>query len=162
MEDDLSLAEQAELARNFVAGLVRAFGAEGSVAVREIDEDTFEVAVEGDDLGLLIGPKGQTLQAIQELARTSIQRKVIGRPARLLVDVAGYRERRRVALERFTRQVAEEVIASGERRVLEPMGPADRKTVHDTVNEIDGVSTSSEGEEPRRRVVLIPDDAGGR
>ena len=71
--------------------------------------------------------------------------------------MAGYRQKRRDALERFTRQVAGEVVSSGARRVLEPMNPADRKVVHDTINEIEGVSTTSEGEEPRCRVVILPD-----
>ena len=70
--------------------------------------------------------------------------------------MAGYRQRRREALERFTQGVAEEVRASGVQKALEPMGSADRKIVHDTVNDLDGVSTISEGDEPRRRVVIIP------
>ena len=77
--------------------------------------------------------------------------------ARLRVDVGGYRERRREALERFSRQIAEQVLASGTATSLEPMGAADRKVVHDTINTIDGVHTVSEGEEPRRRVVVVPD-----
>jgi spoIIIJ-associated protein len=72
------------------------------------------------------------------------------------IDVAGYRERRREALGRFAQQVASEVLASGVPKALEPMHPADRKVVHDVVNELDGVSTTSEGEEPRRRVVIMP------
>jgi spoIIIJ-associated protein len=155
--DDVSVAEQGELAREFVAGVVEAFGLDAAVAVAEVDDETVEVSVTGEDLGLLIGPKGQTLSALQELARTVVQRNVAGRYARLHVDVAGYRQKRREALERFTRQVAEQVVSSGTRRVLEPMNPADRKVVHDTVNEIDGVATTSEGEEPRRRVVILPD-----
>ena len=108
---------------------------------------------------MLIGPRGQTLSAIQELTRTVAQRKVAEGQPRIVVDVAGYRKDRREALERFTRDVAAQVVASGVVRVLEPMPPADRKVVHDTVNSIDGVSTSSEGEEPRRRVVIQPADS---
>ena len=100
---------------------------------------------------------GNTLAAIQELSRTVIHRKVSGTAAgRVRLDVAGYRQRRREALEQFTRGVAEEVRSSGVQKALEPMGSADRKVVHDAVNEIEGVSTISEGDEPRRRVVLIP------
>jgi spoIIIJ-associated protein len=157
MTEDLTVAEQGEEARQFVVGLLSAFGLEASVAVQEVDDETVEVSVTGEDLGLLIGPKGQTLAAIQDLTRTSVQRHVEGRYARLNVDVAGYRQKRREALARFTRQVAEQVLASGERKVLEPMAPPDRKVVHDTANEIEGVTTTSEGEEPRRRVVLLPD-----
>jgi spoIIIJ-associated protein len=156
VNEDVALAEQGDVARQFLEGLLEEFGASGSVVVNELDEDTVEVAVTGDDLGLLIGPKGNTLTALQEITRTVVQRQTGGRNGRLLVDVAAYRQKRREALERFTKQVAEQVIASGTRRVLEPMHPADRKVVHDTANTIEGVTTTSEGEEPRRRVVILP------
>jgi spoIIIJ-associated protein len=146
-----------ELAEEFVEGLLNRFGAKFDMERRDIDEDTVEIVVTGDDLGMLIGPRGQTLAAVQELARTVVQRKAPGARTRILVDIAGYRMARREALERFTRGVAEQVLASGTARVLEPMSPPDRKVVHDTANTIDGVSTTSEGEEPRRRVVIIPD-----
>ena len=157
VEDDLSVAEQGELVRDFVAGLVEAFDVDAQVNVREVDEEGVEVTVEGKDLGLLIGPRGQTLGSIQELARTVVQRQVTGHHARIVVDVAGYRQRRKEALERFVRQLAAEVVSSGQSRVLEPMTPPDRKIVHDAVNEIDGVATTSEGEEPNRRVVIVPE-----
>jgi len=85
-----------------------------------------------------------------------VQHGLSGRSARLRVDVGGYRERRREALAAFARQVAEEVLTNNVERALEPMNPPDRKVVHDAVAEIDGVATSSEGEEPRRRVVISP------
>ena len=152
---EVSLEEQADEAKAFLQGLVAHFDPDAEVSVAEIDEDTAELRVAGQDLGLLIGPKGQTLSAIQELTRTAVQRRPGG--GRLLVDVGGYRQKRRVALEAFTRQQVERVLSTGTRLVLEPMSPADRKVVHDTVNTIDGVSTTSEGEEPRRRVVIMPD-----
>jgi spoIIIJ-associated protein len=155
---EVTLEEQAEIVEEFLDGLVDAFDLDGDVRSERIDEDTLEVQVNGDDLGLLIGPKGQTLAAIQELSRTIVQRKSQGTSAgRLRLDVAGYRQRRREALERFTRSIADEVKAAGVQKALEPMGSADRKVVHDTVNDLDGVSTVSEGEEPRRRVVIIPE-----
>jgi spoIIIJ-associated protein len=154
----MTLAEQGEVASEFLEGLLDAFGLDGTVSVEEVDEDTVEVAVHGADLGLLIGPRGQTLTAVQELARTVVQRQQAAPPAgRLRIDVSGYRQRRRDALERFTRDVAAQVRESGVGKALEPMSAADRKVVHDTVNTIDGVSTRSEGEEPRRRVVIVPD-----
>ena len=141
----------------FLRGLVSAFRVEGSVAQHTLDDgDTIELAVDGTDVGMLIGPRGQTLSAIQELTRTVVQRRAGEGQPRIVVEVAGYRKARREALERFTREVAGQVLESGVVRVLEPMPPADRKVVHDTVNTIDGVSTSSEGEEPRRRVVIQP------
>ena len=115
----------------------------------EVDEDTIELRVEGDDLGLLIGPKGQTLQAVQELARTVVQRQATGtHHGRVRIDVAGYRQRRREALERFAQQVAADVLASGSPKALEPMHPADRKVVHDTVNELDGVRRPPKARSP--------------
>jgi len=154
---DVDIETQAANVRSFLDGLLGAFDATGEVAVSVVDEDTLEATVTGDDLGLLIGPKGQTLQAVQELTRAVLQKDGPGGP-RLRLDVGGYRERRREALSRFTQQVAQQVLSSGSATSLEPMGAADRKVVHDTANEIDGVRTISEGEEPRRRVVILPDD----
>jgi spoIIIJ-associated protein len=154
-----SLAEEAEVAKAFLEGLLEAFDLEGEVGSEELDEETVEVAVTGNDLGLLIGPKGQTLTSIQELTRTVVQRKLGARSGRLLVDVAEYRKARRAALERFATDVAGKVRAAGVATALEAMNPADRKVVHDTVNGIDGVTTTSEGEEPNRRVVILPEGA---
>jgi len=158
-EEELSMEEQGRIAERFVVGLLERFNAPAQTSVRTVDDDTVEVEVNGTDLGLLIGPKGQTLQAVQELTRTVVQRKSVARTGRIHVDIAGYRAKRREALERFTTQVANDVIGSGVQRVLEPMSAADRKVVHDTANEIAGVRTVSEGEEPRRRVVIIPDQS---
>jgi spoIIIJ-associated protein len=154
--EDLDLDAQAANVRSFLEGLVDAFDLQGDVVVDIVDDDTLEARVDGADLGLLIGPKGQTLQSVQELTRAVLQKDGPGGP-RLRLDVGGYRERRREALERFTKGIAEQVLASGEATSLEPMGAADRKVVHDTVNDIEGVRTISEGEEPRRRVVILPD-----
>jgi spoIIIJ-associated protein len=142
-----------------VVGLLERFGAAAQTSLVTHDDETLEVQVAGPELGLLIGPKGQTLQALQELARTVVQRRSVARTARIMVDVAGYRVKRREALERFTRQVADDVRATGSQRALEPMNAADRKVVHDTVNDLAGVRTMSEGEDPQRRVVILPDDS---
>jgi spoIIIJ-associated protein len=157
-----TVAEVGEAASDFVRGLVDAFGVDGRTSVAELDVDTIEVRVEGSDLGLLVGSKGTTLGAIQDLTRTVITRvEPGGRNVRVHVDVAGYRARRREALERFTRQVAESVKETGRATAMEPMNASDRKVVHDTANAIDGIRTTSEGEEPRRRVVLHAEDDAG-
>lgn len=156
MDEQVPLETQAREAEEFIRGLVERFALSGQVSTEMLDEDTFEVRVTGDDLGLLIGPRGATLSAVQELTRTVVQRKLRAHNGRLLVDVSGYRQKRKAALERFTHEMADQVLASGQRRVLEPMSAADRKVVHDTANGIDGVSTMSEGEDPRRRVVILP------
>lgn len=154
---DVDLDAHTEIVTDFVRGLVAAFGLEAEVVADKVDDENAEVRVNGSDLGLLVGPKGATLSAVQELSRTVVHRQVPGTAeGRVRVDVAGYRQRRKEALERFVHQVADQVRESGVQKALEPMSPPDRKIVHDTVNEIDGVSTLSEGEEPRRRVVIIP------
>jgi len=140
---------------NFLEGVTKAFGLSANVVlVREDDE--MEVQVNGDDLGLLVGPKGNTLLALQDLTRVVAQRRLGDHDTRLRVDVAGYRERRRDALSRFAKKVADDVIATGKPRVLEPMASADRKVVHDTLADIDGVTTRSRGEDPYRQIVVEP------
>lgn len=156
MEESLTLEQQGEAAREFVAGLVSEFGLDADVDFTELDEDTVQVAATGDDLGLLVGPRGATLSAVQDLTRTFVQRQSEVRTDRILVDVGGYREKRSAALRRFTEGIVHEVKSSGEVRALEPMSPADRKVVHDTVNEIEGVETRSDGTEPSRYVVIQP------
>ena len=156
--DELGGDEDAvEVAESFVHGLLEAFGApDAEIAQRSLEDDLVELSVQGEGLGLLIGPRGQTLGAVQELARTVVQRRSRGRSGRIIIDIAGYRQVRRAALERFAGEVAAKVLESGEAVRLEAMPPADRKVVHDAINAIDGVTTSSEGEEPRRRVVISP------
>jgi spoIIIJ-associated protein len=156
---DVALDEQGAVAREFLEGLVREMNLEADIDVVRPDEDTVEVSLHGTDLGLLIGPKGATLFALQDLTRTVVQRKTSASNGRLLVDVSEYRRKRRAALERFARQLAQEVGTTGTRKVLEPMNASDRKVVHDAINEIEGVSTTSEGEEPHRRVVILPSGA---
>jgi spoIIIJ-associated protein len=156
MERSLSLEEQGEAAREFLSGLIHEFGLEAEVTVSTIDEDTVEAAAAGDDLGLLVGPRGATLAAVQDLTRTFVQRQSESRTDRILVDVGGYREKRAAALKRFTLGIVDEVKASGEERALEPMSPSDRKVIHDTVTEIEGVETRSDGLEPDRYVVIQP------
>ena len=151
----VSVEEQASTASDFASGLVEAFGAVAQVTT-EIDDDTILLRIDGGDLGLLVGPKGATLHAIEELVRAVVQRESGGHSARLRVDVAGYRAKRKAALEGFTREIAQKVLDSGEEQVLEPMNAADRKVVHDVVTDLDGLSTSSEGEDPRRYVVIRP------
>ena len=149
---------QAQYAATFATGLVEAFGLQAST-VTSLSEDgeSADVNIEGNELGLLIGPKGRTLSAINEISRAVVFRQLDSAPeGRVHIDVSGYRQRRREALERFARSVAEEVLASGRAKALEPMNAADRKVVHDAVGSIEGIRSSSEGEDPARRVVISP------
>jgi len=157
VSEEISIERQSEAGKLFLEGLLEAYGLEGVVAIRNIDDDTVELTVSGENLGLLVGPRGSTLTALQEITRTAIQNQLPGnRQGRLLVDVAQYRQRRAEALGRFATQIAEEVIAEGEERALEPMAAPDRKVVHDTVNAMDGVETRSEGEDMHRHIVIVP------
>jgi len=130
---------------------------QGRAARRSGAEGELEASIEGSDLGLLVGPKGQTLLAVQDLTRLVAQRHLGPGSPRLAVDVGGYRHRRIEALQRFSAQLADQVRDSGTPKALEPMTAADRKVVHDALNDRDGVSTISEGEEPYRRVVIVPE-----
>ena len=154
--DGITLQEQAAVAKEFLEGLLDRFGLQATVDVRELDEETVELAAHGEGLGVLVGPKGATVSALQDVTRTVVQKHFPNRTDRILVDVAGYRERRVAALRRFTTEVAAEVLESGSERALEPMSAADRKVVHDTAVTIEGVVSSSQGEEPRRFVVISP------
>lgn len=157
MDDGPPVAPEAvgEAAVTFMTGLAAALGSEAT-ATLQVDGVELDVRVDGEDLGLLIGPGGRTLMAVQDLARVAAQRRLGDHETRLRIDVGGYRERRRGALEKFAAAVATEVLESGRSKALEPMTSADRKVIHDVVQDIDGVSSHSDGEEPRRRVVIVP------
>jgi spoIIIJ-associated protein len=156
-DEQLTLETQGAIGAAFVEGLLERLDLSGTVRTQELDDRTLQLSVDGEGLGVLIGRGGATLVALQELTRTVVQRQTRVYYGRLLVDVGGYRERRRRALEEFVRTQVDQAKATGSERVLEPMNSADRKVVHDLVNTLEGVSTRSEGEEPRRRVVIFPD-----
>lgn len=156
----MSVEEQVDVVTAFVRGVVERFGFEATTTAR-VDDENLLVDVTGDDLGLLIGPKGATLDALQELARTVVHRHGEDQTLRVVVDVAGFRQRRAAALETFAKRRAEEVRASGVAEALEPMSAADRKIVHDTIAELGGLETASEGIEPKRFVVIRPAGAAG-
>ena len=155
---EMDLEAQRIAVEGFLTELLVAFGRSDATVTVEVGEDeALEASVEGSELGLLVGQKGVTLTAVQELVRSMVQRRFVGQPhARVRVDVAGYRARRKEALARFATTIAESVKESGVAKALDPMGSADRKVVHDTINDIDGVDTVSEGEDAARRVVIRP------
>ena len=157
-EHTVDAGQVGEEARRFVDALVSAFRLNGTTELIS-DGDDLEIRVHGQELGLLVGPRGTTLQAVQDLTRVASQRRLGDHDTRLRVDVGGYRERRRAALGTFATQMAQEVMASGVARVLEPMSSADRKVIHDTLATIEEISTRSEGDDPYRRVVIAPANA---
>jgi spoIIIJ-associated protein len=153
---EVDLDQQAAVAVDFLSGLLEEFGLPAQVTVARPDPDTAEVQLIGNDLGILIGPKGQTLVALQSLTRTVVFNQTNASNGHINVDVSGYRQKRNEALVRFAHKAADTVKESGQRVALEPMSAVDRKVIHDTIATIEGVSTLSEGEEPRRRVVVLP------
>ena len=149
-----SMEEVRTCVDEFLNGLVDAFDIDTSVTIDDSDEQIM-ATIEGKH-GLLLGPKARTLDAIQELTRVTAQRTAPS-SIRIKVDVGGYREARRNALVGFAKKAAEKARAEGVDVVLEAMSAADRKVVHDALNDEPGVSTRSAGADPRRYVVVVPD-----
>ncbi len=146
------IEEQAKVAAGFLSGLLEAFGLEGSVDTR-IEDDVLYLDVTGEQTEALVGAKGSVMYSVLELTRTVVQRKTYGAP-RMRIDINGYAERRREALKIYTGKLAAQVIEEEGEIMLEPMNAADRKVVHDAVAELDKVRSYSEGDEPRRAVVI--------
>ncbi len=153
-EPDPALEEQAGAATAFLQGLVQTMGLEAELS-SSTSRDAAMVELFGPELALLIGRHGATLEALQEVTRAAVQRQVGGR-AFVNLDVEGYRARRREILERRARSAAAKVRRSGKAQALEPMPAFERKVVHDALTRFGGVETTSEGEEPNRRVVISP------
>ena len=141
------------VATTFLEGILRSAALTGSV-VATVENDDIDIQVDGEDLNVLVGQRGTTLMALQDLTRVVSQRRLGDHDTHLRVDIDKYRERRREALGRFAIKVANEVLAGGQPRALEAMNSADRKIVHDSLAEMEGIVTRSEGEDPHRRVVV--------
>jgi spoIIIJ-associated protein len=155
-EEEEDREEQADTAADFVEGLMDTLGLDGDVGIQTVDGITYiEVwaGASGEDMGLLIGKHGHTLDALQELVRGHLQRKIGGR-CLVQVDVEDYRKRRRSRVISRAQEVGRRVKRSGRPEALEPMNAFERKIVHDTVGELGGLETASEGEEPTRHVVV--------
>jgi spoIIIJ-associated protein len=148
--------EQSELAADFIKGLLDAMGLDADVEIN-VTEGVSYVDVWGasaqEDMGLLIGKRGHNLDALQELLRSHVQRQTDER-CQVQVDVEDYRKRRRTMLVHKARESARRVQKTGRPESFEPMSAYERKVVHDTVAEVGGLETASEGEEPQRFVVV--------
>lgn len=119
------------------------------------DEEEIHVDVWGEDLGILIGRGGSTLQALQDLVSTIIRRKR-DESRRIVVDVERYKERRRQKLREYAERMADKALATRKPVRLEPMTARERKVIHDALKDINGVQSKSEGEDPDRRIVISP------
>jgi spoIIIJ-associated protein len=152
---DLDESDRATDARLLLTRVLAALGVEGRIDVDESDE-TITLTSSGADVALLIGRHGQTIDAVQYLMNAISHRAYGDERKEVIVDAAGYRERRRATLEALAVRTAQQVQTSGERVELDPMTAVERKVVHLKLKEIDGVETTSEGTEPNRYVVVLP------
>jgi spoIIIJ-associated protein len=153
-EDDLSsLEEEGDIAADYIEGLLDIADLDGDIDM-DVEGDRAVVSVVGATLDELVGDDGEVLEALQELTRLAVHRRT-GTRARLMLDVGGFRVRRRAELADLGRSVAEEVARTGEPKKLRAMSPFERKIVHDAVA-VAGLRSESEGEEPNRRVVVFP------
>jgi spoIIIJ-associated protein len=143
-----------ELAGDFLEGLLDAMDVDGDITTW-VDENGGHIELEGEDLDVLIGPNGETLDALQELTRLGVLRQT-RRRARVFLDVNGFRAHRREQLASAAREAAQQVLQTREDHEFQPMTPAERKAIHDAVATIEGARTESLGEEPNRRVVIRP------
>jgi spoIIIJ-associated protein len=147
------LEQESEIAADYVEGLLDVADLDGDIDM-DVEGDRALVSVVGATLQELIGPRGEVLEALQELTRLAVHRQT-GARTRIMLDVGGYRVRRRSELAELGRDAAAEVAASGVPKRLAVMTPFERKVVHDAVAAA-GLRSESEGEEPARRVVVFP------
>ena len=144
--------------RAYAESIVRAIAPDTQVELSE-DDETVNIRFSGGDLGVLIGRRGQTVDAIEQIANAIVHRQIGVGGKRASVDAGGYRERQKAALSYAALQAAKLVIASGEPQALEPMSAYERRLVHERLKGYAGVATASEGNDPSRYVVVLPADA---
>lgn len=147
--------QDVKIVKKFLEGLLDQFGLEGKVEV-EIKGKIILANVTGEQTEALIGPKASVLQSVHELTKTVLQRKTAKR-LRVRLDIAGYAARRQEALVIYAGKLAQQAVEERTEIMLEPMNAGDRKVVHDAIAEAEGVRSYSEGEEPRRSVVISPE-----
>ncbi len=144
--------DPSSLACGFLKKLISAMNVDAEFEVFR-SEDHILINITGSDLGILIGRRGDTLEAIQFLTNLAVTKKLINR-IRIIIDVEGYRKRREETLIKLAKRLADKVKKTGSRIILEPMSPHERRIIHTALQNEWKVSTFSEGEEPHRRVVI--------
>lgn len=144
--------------RAYAELIVRVVAPDSQVELSE-ENETVSIHFSGGDLGVLIGRRGQTIDAIEQIANAIVYQQVGPGSIRASVDAGGYRERQKAALSSAALQAAKRVISSGEPQALEPMSAYERRLVHERLKDYSGVTTASEGSDPGRYVVVLPADA---
>jgi spoIIIJ-associated protein len=149
------LIREGDVAGDYLERLLDLLDYDGDIDL-DVEAGRAIVSIDGgEDLEKLVGQGGSVLEALQELTRLAVQ-QATGSRCRLMLDIAGWREARRAELSELGRRTAQQVLDSGESVKLRPMTPFERKVVHDAVSAVKGVMSESDGEEPRRQVVVIP------
>ncbi|WP_054056145.1 R3H domain-containing nucleic acid-binding protein [Alloactinosynnema sp. L-07] len=149
------LVQEGDIAGDYLERLLDILDYDGDIDL-DVEASRAVVSIDGgEDLEKLVGPRGTVLESLQELTRLAVQQET-GTRSRLMLDIAGWRSDRREELRDLGRATAQKVLSSGERVRLQPMTPFERKVVHDAVAAVKGVHSESEGEDPRRRVVVFP------
>ncbi|GAA2718948.1 protein jag [Actinocorallia aurantiaca] len=148
-----ALEQEGDIAADYIEGLLDIADYDGDIDL-DVEGERAMVSVVGEDLDELVGKRGEVLEALQELTRLAVHRQT-GNRTRLMLDVGGYRERRREELSKLGRDVCEEAKRDGKAKPLAPMTPFERKIVHDAIAAA-GLRSESEGEEPERYVVVYP------
>ena len=149
--------EKSEQIRTFLSGLLEHMDAKAEVKVYEIEKNRYKVILEGEKLGALIGRRGETLDAIQQLTNYSINRGGESKRARVQIDAENYREKREESLERLAQKVAGKVVKYRRNVTLEPMNAYERHVIHTALQDTQYITTFSIGTEPNRRVVVSYD-----
>jgi spoIIIJ-associated protein len=148
------LEHEGEVAADYLEALLDIVDLDGDLDL-DVEGDRAVVAIVGAKLDALVGARGETLEALQELTRLAVH-TATGNRSRLMLDVGGFRARRRAELAELGTAAAQRVVAASEPERLAPMTPFERKVIHDAVAAVEGVHSESEGEEPQRRVVVLP------
>ena len=148
-----ALEQESEIAADYVEGLLDIADLDGDIDM-DVEGDRALVSVVGVTLDELVGAHGEVLEALQELTRLAVLRQT-GERSRLMLDVGGYRQRRRAELAEVGKDAAEEVKRTGKAKALNAMTPFERKIIHDAVATV-GLRSESEGEDPDRHVVVLP------
>lgn len=148
------LVHEGDVAGDYLERLLDLLDYDGDIDL-DVDAGRAVVSIDGgEDLEKLVGPRGSILEALQELTRLAVQQET-GARSRLMLDISGWRAARREELRELGRSAAEQAVRTGEQVKLHPMTPFERKVVHDAVASVNGAHSESEGEEPRRCVVVF-------
>lgn len=146
---------KSQVAKNYLQEILRLMNVEADIHIDVSDEENVRLAMYGENLGLLIGRRGQTLDALQYLVSMVANREG-GKWVRIIIDIEGYRSRRENTLKSLAQRLAARAVDSGRRVVLDPMTPLERRIIHTELSENPDVETHSEGREPYRRVIIVP------